>query len=160
MEEGTGTLAQSRPAAPTAGDQRSAGGLPVALRHALWVLLVAFSIAGVFDHGLWAPNDTREGGMIWDMYQSGTWVTPTVNGKPYLEKPPLLHWTALLGCHLVGRVLPGLLRLPAALYGFGTLLLLYLLVRRREPPDGTEGDATTGEIKFRLRRLVREMREK
>ena len=68
--------------------------------------------------------------MIWDMVQADHWVTPTLNGVPYLEKPPLLHWTGMILCNLFGTVNEGLVRLPAALYGFGTVLLLWLWGRR------------------------------
>jgi 4-amino-4-deoxy-L-arabinose transferase-like glycosyltransferase len=103
----------------------------------LWLLLVAFAFSGVFGHSLWGGNDSREGGMIWDMYRHGTWVTPTINGKAFLEKPPLLHWTSLAFCHLTGRVTEGLVRLPAALYGFGTLVLIYLFVTGARTPGGS-----------------------
>jgi cyclic beta-1,2-glucan synthetase len=39
--------------------------------------------------------------------KEGSWVTPTINGEPFLEKPPLLHWTALALCHIAGRVTEG-----------------------------------------------------
>ena len=99
------------------------------LRAGLWLLLVVFSLAGVFGHSLWGGNDTREGGMIWDMARHGTMVTPTINGRPFLEKPPLLHWTGVVLCRLFGRCTEGLVRLPAALYGLGTLALIVLFVR-------------------------------
>ncbi len=111
------------------------------LRAALWVLLALFSFHGVFGRSLWGGNDTREGGMIWDMVRNGTWVTPTINGTPFLEKPPLLHWTGVVLCKAAGRVTEGLVRLPAALYGFGTLVLLVLLVRGpRAPGEPAGGD--------------------
>ena len=93
-------------------------------------LLVLFCTSGVFDHSLWAPNDSREGAMIAEMYRSGNWVMPTLNGSPYLEKPPLLHWTGMLFCTIAGRVNEGLVRLPAAIYGFGAIFLAYLFARR------------------------------
>jgi 4-amino-4-deoxy-L-arabinose transferase-like glycosyltransferase len=99
------------------------------LRAGLWLLLVVFSFSGVFGHSLWGGNDAREGGMIWDMVRHGTLVTPTIDGRPFLEKPPLLHWTGVAICRVAGRVTEGLVRLPAALYGFGTLALLVLFVR-------------------------------
>lgn len=94
------------------------------------ILLVLFCASGVFDHSLWAPNDSREGAMIAEMYRTGNWVTPTLDGSPYLEKPPLLHWTGVLFCTLAGRVTEGLVRLPAAIYGFGAIFLAYLFGRR------------------------------
>ncbi len=104
---------------------------------ALWVLLVLFSLHGVFGRSLWGSNDTREGGMIWDMVRNGTWVTATINGTPFLEKPPLLHWTGVVVCRAAGKVTEGLLRLPAALYGLGTLVLLVLFVRGPRAPGET-----------------------
>jgi 4-amino-4-deoxy-L-arabinose transferase-like glycosyltransferase len=94
-------------------------------RRALLLVLCAFSFFGVFDHSLWAPNDSREGAMVWDMYRSGNWTHLSLNGAPFLEKPPLLHWTALVFCHLFGGIRAGLLRLPAALYGCGALLVVH-----------------------------------
>jgi 4-amino-4-deoxy-L-arabinose transferase-like glycosyltransferase len=99
-------------------------------RCVLVVLLIAFMSFGLFDHSFWSPNDSREGSMIWDMYQAGRWVTPTLNGVPYLEKPPLLHWTSLVFCKMTGTVHEGLLRLPAALYGLGALWILILWARQ------------------------------
>jgi len=93
-------------------------------------LLAAFALFGLFDHGLWSANDTREGAMIAEMARTGDWTLPRLNGAPYLEKPPLLHWTGALLCRLAGTVNEGLVRLPAALYGFGTLLLVWRLGRR------------------------------
>lgn len=106
--------------------------IPVASRERtlLLLLLAAFFAFGLFDHAFWGPNDSREGAMIWDMVQSGRWVTPTLNGVPYLEKPPLLHWTGILLCRLAKTVNEGLVRLPAALYGFGTVLLAWHWGRR------------------------------
>ncbi len=104
--------------------------LPRFERNILLLLLTLFFSFGLFDHSLWGPNDCREGAMIWDMVQADHWVTPTLNGVPYLEKPPLLHWTGMILCRLFGTVNEGLVRLPAALYGFGTVLLLWLWGRR------------------------------
>ncbi|OGV47161.1 MAG: hypothetical protein A2X46_10405 [Lentisphaerae bacterium GWF2_57_35] len=94
------------------------------------LLLVAFMSFGLFDHSFWSPNDSREGAMIWDMYHAGRWVTPTLNGIPYLEKPPLLHWTGLVLCKAFGTVNEGLVRLPAALFGLGALWISLLWARQ------------------------------
>ncbi len=94
------------------------------------VLLAAFFLFGVFDHSFWGTNDSREGGMIWDMYRHNVWVTPLLNGQHYLEKPPLFHWTSVLLCRLFGTTNEGLMRLPAALYGFGAVLIAWLWSRQ------------------------------
>jgi len=99
-------------------------------RIGLFVLLFALFAFGLFDHSLWSSNDTREGAMVAEMYRTGTWVTPLLNGENYLEKPPLLHWTALFFCYTFGRVNEGLVRLPAAIFGFGAVLIAYLWGRK------------------------------
>ncbi|HQT95172.1 MAG TPA: phospholipid carrier-dependent glycosyltransferase [Thermoanaerobaculaceae bacterium] len=127
--------------APLASVSPAAAGVPALdrrLRAGLWLLLVVFSLSGVFGHSLWGGNDTREGGMIWDMVRHGTLVTPTIDGRPFLEKPPLLHWTGVAICSVAGRVTEGLVRLPAALYGLGTLALLVLFVRGPRAAGGFE----------------------
>ncbi len=89
-----------------------------------WGLLILLAGFGLFDHSLWSSNDAREGAMIREMTRDNVWVAPCFNGRPYLEKPPLLHWTGRAVCILAGRVNEGLVRLPAALFGIGTLLIV------------------------------------
>ena len=101
---------------------------------ALGVLLVLFSFTGVFDRSLWTTNDTRGAAMALDMERHGTWVIPTINGEPYYEKPPLIYWAALGFARVFGGVTEGVARLPSALAGFGTLLLM-----RRLSPDRLSG---------------------
>ncbi len=99
-------------------------------RLALLLLLIAFSATGVFDHSLWAPNDSHEGSMIAEMYRSGRWTALFVDGQPFLEKPPLLHWIALIVCTVAGRLGPGLVRVPAAAFGLATSLVVWEWGRR------------------------------
>jgi 4-amino-4-deoxy-L-arabinose transferase-like glycosyltransferase len=115
----------------TATDTPAEAPLPPVLRRCLLLVLALFCLCGVFDHGLWGPNDSREGAMVWEMEQAGRWVTPTIGGVPYLEKPPLLHWTArILRTVLPGRGGEGGLRLPAALFGFAAALTAVWFGRR------------------------------
>jgi 4-amino-4-deoxy-L-arabinose transferase-like glycosyltransferase len=37
-----------------------------------------------------------------EMLETGAWLTPTLNGAPYLDKPPLLYWLALAAYQLFG----------------------------------------------------------
>lgn len=98
-------------------------------RAAAFILLGLFFAFGLFDHSLWSSNDAREGAMIAEMFRTGTWVTPLFNGEAYLEKPPLMHWTSLLFCHLLGMINEGLVRLPAAIFGLGAVIIAYLFGR-------------------------------
>lgn len=102
-----------------------------ARRRVLALALLALVFAcGLFDHSLWSANDSREGAMIREMFREGVWVTPVFNGRHYLEKPPLLHWTGLVFCHAAGTINEGLVRLPAALYGFGAVWIIWLWGRQ------------------------------
>jgi 4-amino-4-deoxy-L-arabinose transferase-like glycosyltransferase len=116
--------------------------LPRALRPLLWIFLIGFSLLGVFDHSLWGPNDSREAGMISEMRREHVYAATVLNHEVILEKPPLAQWTALAFCAVAGRINEGLVRLPSALYGLGTLILLYMLIRPRRrggTPDGAAG---------------------
>lgn len=105
--------------------------LQPALRRCLALVLALFCLCGVFDHAFWGPNDSREGAMVWEMEQTDRWVSPTIDGVPYLEKPPLLHWTArILRTALPARGGEGGLRLPAALFGFAAALSAVWFGRR------------------------------
>lgn len=103
--------------------------MPRRLEAALTVLLVLFSLTGVFDHGLWGTNDTRGAGMVLDMARHGTWVVATINGTDFLEKPPLTYWAALVFSRVFGGVTEGVARFPSALAGLGTLLLMRRFVK-------------------------------
>jgi 4-amino-4-deoxy-L-arabinose transferase-like glycosyltransferase len=103
--------------------------MPRRLEAALVVLLVLFSVTGVFDHGLWGTNDTRGAGIVLDMARHGTWVVATINGSDFLDKPPMTYWAALILAWAFGGVTEGIARLPSALAGLGTLLLMRRLVK-------------------------------
>ena len=122
--------------------------LPRALRPLLWIFLIGFSLLGVFDHSLWGPNDSREAGMISEMRREHVYAATVLNHEVILEKPPLAQWTALAFCAVAGRIDEGLVRLPSALYGLGTLVLLYLLIRPRRrggaPDDARDATAEVG----------------
>jgi 4-amino-4-deoxy-L-arabinose transferase-like glycosyltransferase len=101
-------------------------------RHAFGALLaVAFvmCLAGIFQHGLWTPDEPREAEIGREMLMSGWSPVPMLDGQAFLEKPPLFPWImaafyALFGVH------PGVARLPAALFSIGTILVAYHLGRR------------------------------
>ncbi len=48
-----------------------------------------------------------------EMLASGQWLTPTLNGAPYLDKPPLLYWLTGLVYKIFG-VSDGAARLPTS----------------------------------------------
>jgi 4-amino-4-deoxy-L-arabinose transferase-like glycosyltransferase len=64
-----------------------------------------------------------------EMYASGQWLTPTLNGARYLDKPPLFYWVNLLGYHLFG-VSDRVARLPTLVISLGEVWFTYLIGRR------------------------------
>lgn len=61
------------------------------------------------------PDEVRYGDVAREMLSSGDWVVPTMNGVPFLDKPPLYYWLVALSLKLFGVSGYGL-RLPIALF--------------------------------------------
>jgi 4-amino-4-deoxy-L-arabinose transferase-like glycosyltransferase len=96
---------------------------------ALAGLLAVLSV-GIFDHDLWAPDEPRAAELGREFLEPGrSWAVPTLNGRPFLEKPPLVYWT-IAGCLRAFGVHDGVARLPCVFFGGGTLLFTWLLARR------------------------------
>jgi len=72
-----------------------------------------------------------------EMLSTGDWLVPRIDGKPWLEKPPLPHWcVAALGA-LAGGVDEFVARVPSVLAGLaGVLLMTSLAVRWHSPGRG------------------------
>ena len=41
---------------------------------------------------IWIPDETRYADVAQGMLESGDWITPTLGGAPYPEKPPFFFW--------------------------------------------------------------------
>lgn len=98
-----------------------------------WLLLLAvipLYLTWTFDHSLWNPDETRDAGIAAEMFRSGEYIVPKLNGEPFLEKPPLYYWTSTAIYKLTGRVTAGTTRLPAALYGMLGILFTFLIGKR------------------------------
>jgi hypothetical protein len=89
-----------------------------------WAALAAVLLfpLGLRNHTLWGYHEPYVGGIIREMTTSGNWVVPTLNGQPYLEKPPLFYALGAVGCRLFGTFQPWALRLPSALLAMATML--------------------------------------
>jgi 4-amino-4-deoxy-L-arabinose transferase-like glycosyltransferase len=94
-----------------------------------WILFVALLLlegaVWVEPAGSWLaePDEARYAEIPREMLASGDFVTPKLNGVPYLEKPPLLYWANAASLRLFGLT-PWAARLPTRLFGLGTLLTL------------------------------------
>ncbi|HSY08921.1 MAG TPA: glycosyltransferase family 39 protein [Steroidobacteraceae bacterium] len=94
-------------ARPAAGKHAWAGAIILALAP-LWLL-------GMFDRGLWTPDEPREADIAWRMSQQSERSIPSLAGTPFLEKPPLTYWLAGASTAAFGDS-AALVRLPNLLY--------------------------------------------
>jgi 4-amino-4-deoxy-L-arabinose transferase-like glycosyltransferase len=103
------------------------GDLPSRLAPAAVVLPLL--LLGIFDHELWTPDEPRAAEIAREFLEPGhSWAVPTLNGDPFLEKPPLVYWTAAASMKLFG-VHAWAARLPCLLFALGTLAFTGLLAR-------------------------------
>jgi 4-amino-4-deoxy-L-arabinose transferase-like glycosyltransferase len=61
-----------------------------------------------------------------EMLARGDWLTPTLNGVPYLDKPPLMYWLSLAAYQIFG-VSEGAARTPNLLAAMGEIWFTYLI---------------------------------
>jgi 4-amino-4-deoxy-L-arabinose transferase-like glycosyltransferase len=85
---------------------------------------------GQDDRQLQGPDEAREAGITLAMARTGDYVVPRLNGRPFLEKPPLFHAAGAVVLKATGSRSPFAVRLPAALFSVATLGAVYLLGRR------------------------------
>lgn len=64
-----------------------------------------------------------------EMLHSGHWLLSTLNGAPYLDKPPLLYWLTIFAYKIFGTA-PWAARMPTLACTLGEIWLTYLLGRR------------------------------
>ncbi|MGO9403661.1 MAG: ArnT family glycosyltransferase [Terriglobales bacterium] len=97
-------------------------------------------IHGAF--GLVGADEPRYAQVAREMLDRSDWVTPTLFGKPWLEKPVLYYWQAMVAFRAAG-VSDQAARLPAA---FDTALLIaaiYFFLRRFRPGSELDGALIT-----------------
>jgi 4-amino-4-deoxy-L-arabinose transferase-like glycosyltransferase len=93
--------------------------LPLVLAVAAWAVLVA---AGLVLRPPLPVDETRYLAVAWEMWNSGNYLVPHLNGIPYHHKPPLLFWLTTLGWRVFG-VSETWGRLVAPLFALGCLLV-------------------------------------
>ncbi|HVF29452.1 MAG TPA: glycosyltransferase family 39 protein [Pyrinomonadaceae bacterium] len=77
------------------------------------------------------PDEPRYSQVAREMFERGDWVTPTLAGFHWFEKPALLYWLQIGSYNLFG-VSEFAARFGSALFGLGTIVSLYLLGRHIE----------------------------
>jgi 4-amino-4-deoxy-L-arabinose transferase-like glycosyltransferase len=122
------------------------------------LLLVAFCgflfFYGLGSFGLLGADEPRYAQVAREMLERRDWITPTLQGKPWLEKPVLYYWQAIAS-YRVGRTLLSAqdqdkdgvsdqtARLPAAIDAALMIAAIYFFLRRFRPGSAVDGALIT-----------------
>ena len=106
------------------------------------LLLVAFCgflfFYGLGAFGLLGADEPRYAQVAREMFERRDWISPTLQGKPWLEKPALYYWQAMLAYSVFG-VSGRAARMPAAADAVLMIAAIYLFLRRFRPGSETDG---------------------
>jgi 4-amino-4-deoxy-L-arabinose transferase-like glycosyltransferase len=68
----------------------------------LWLTIIPLSILAWYVRPLLPIDETRYLSVAYDMFTSGNYLVPHLNGEIYSHKPPLLFWMMNLGWEIFG----------------------------------------------------------
>ncbi len=98
-----------------------------------WLLLAGFCgflfFFGLASFGLIGMDEPRYAQVAREMLARHDWVTPTLGGKPWLEKPVLYYWQAMIAYAVFG-VSDWAARLPSAVDATLMVAAIYFFLRR------------------------------
>jgi 4-amino-4-deoxy-L-arabinose transferase-like glycosyltransferase len=84
---------------------------------------------GIGQFGLIGADEPRYAQVAREMFERRDWITPTLAGHAWLEKPPLYYWQAMLAYSVLG-VTDVAARTPAAFDATLLVIAVYLFFRR------------------------------
>src|SRR5207248_897606 len=88
-------------------------------------------LPGLTTQGLANWQESQRALVAREMQSRGEWIVPTVEGRPYLAKPPMIYWCQIAIARARGAVSGEFeLRLTVALAGWAGVLATYLVGRR------------------------------
>jgi 4-amino-4-deoxy-L-arabinose transferase-like glycosyltransferase len=94
-----------------------------------WLILLLAALAA---RPLLPIDETRYASVAWEMWRTGDFLVPHLNGHPYSDKPPLLFWLITVGWSIIGPV-EIWARLIGPLVGIASIVLTVMLARRLWP---------------------------
>jgi 4-amino-4-deoxy-L-arabinose transferase-like glycosyltransferase len=111
-----------------------------------WLLLAGFCIFlffyGLGQFGLVGADEPRYAQVAREMLERHDWITPTLGGRPWLEKPVLYYWQAMIAYSLFG-VRDWAARLPSAVDASLIVLGVYFFLRKLRPGFHLDGALMT-----------------
>jgi 4-amino-4-deoxy-L-arabinose transferase-like glycosyltransferase len=84
---------------------------------------------GIAQFGLIGADEPRYAQVAHEMLQREDWITPTLGGRAWLEKPPLYYWQAMLVYSVLG-VNDAAARIPSAIDATLLVVAIYLFFRK------------------------------
>ena len=111
-----------------------------------WLLLVGFCVFlffyGLGSFGLIGADEPRYAQVAREMLARHDWITPVLGGKPWLEKPILYYWQAMMSFTIFG-VSDWAARVPSAIDAALMVLGVYLFLRHVRPGFHLDGALMT-----------------
>ena len=101
-----------------------------------WLLVGTMVVAtgalasGLGRTDLWPPDEARVAEIAREMTASASWVVPQLNGRPFLEEPPLFYWLQAAAYRLAGDPSTAAARFPAAAAAIIGMLVTAAMARR------------------------------
>jgi 4-amino-4-deoxy-L-arabinose transferase-like glycosyltransferase len=107
-----------------------------------WLLLAGFCgflfFFGLAYFGLLGADEPRYAQVAREMLARHDWITPTLSGAPWLEKPAFYYWQTMLVYSVFG-VSDWAARLPSAVDATVMVVAVYLFLRRFRPGFQLDG---------------------
>ena len=111
------------------------------------LLLIAFCgflfFYGLGAFGLLGADEPRYAQVAREMLDRSDWVTPTLLGKTWLEKPVLYYWQAMVSYRVTSGVSDQAARVPAAVDAALLIAAVYFFLRKFRPGSELDGALIT-----------------
>src|SRR6202162_4463793 len=99
-------------------------------------------VYGLGQFGLIGADEPRYAQVAREMLERHDWITPMLGGRPWLEKPPLYYWQAMMAYAIFGAS-DWAARLPSVLDASLLIVAVYLFLRRFRPGFALDGALIT-----------------
>jgi 4-amino-4-deoxy-L-arabinose transferase-like glycosyltransferase len=91
-------------------------------------LALIVTLLGIGSYGLYEPHEGHFAMVGQEMVWRNDWVTPYLNGSPYLNKPPFLYWVIAISTKIFGAI-EFAARLPIGLMGWLGIIIAWKWTR-------------------------------
>ncbi|HEY3700598.1 MAG TPA: glycosyltransferase family 39 protein [Spongiibacteraceae bacterium] len=100
-------------------------------RQYLMLILIALLLlgGGINTYSLRGSTEPREAGIAAEMLQDSQYLVPRLNGRDFLEKPPLSYWLQAAALHTLGYQ-PLAVRLPSIAASIACVCLVFFSLKK------------------------------